>query len=84
MGSAANLLGRHHCLVTARLTLPLLVEGPITVPLDNHVLTVKLAKISCFVSASSHRQAAQAIGALVAISSIMAKTEMAKNIHLQM
>ena len=32
MGSAANLLGRHHCLVTARLTLPLLVEGPITVP----------------------------------------------------
>ena len=79
MGSAANLLGRHYCLVTARLTLPLLVEGPITVPLDNHVLTVKLAKISCFVSASSHRQAAQ-----VAISSIMAKTEMAKNIHLQM
>ena len=32
MGSAANLLGRHHCLVTARLTLPLLVEGPITAP----------------------------------------------------
>ena len=46
--------------------------------LDNHVLTVKSDKISCFVSASSHRQAAQAIGALVTISSIMAKAKMAK------